>query len=155
MTEQQPSTSPETPTPVNENVSGLSPELIQYRNHLVAAEQKSQESYDKAVLSLSGTALGVSFAFIDKFLDLENITSNWLLYSSWTCWGLSITVVLASYFSSQKALRDAINAVDRNEIYDRTAGGLFSTVTDWLNASSGLLFSIGVILMIVFVAFNV
>jgi len=38
--------------------------LQEYRTHLVAAEQKAQEDYDKTVISLSGGALGISFAFI-------------------------------------------------------------------------------------------
>ena len=128
--------------------------LLEYRRHLVLAEQKSQESYDKAVLSLSGTALGISFAFIDKFLNLATIKFSWMLYSSWAAWGLSITIVLASYFFSQKALRRAINEVDRDEIHVRKPGGWLSTVTDWLNATGGLLFSLGVILIIIFVALN-
>ncbi|WP_417913843.1 hypothetical protein [Candidatus Electronema sp. JM] len=34
-------------------------QLAEYRKWIVAAEQKSQEDFDKTVLSLSGGALGV------------------------------------------------------------------------------------------------
>lgn len=41
-------------------------ELQAYRSHLVAADERAQENFDKTVLSLSGGALGVSFACSPK-----------------------------------------------------------------------------------------
>jgi len=45
----------------NEN---MNENLQEYRKHLVAAEQQVQADFDKTVLSLSGGALGISFAFV-------------------------------------------------------------------------------------------
>ena len=38
----------------------------EYRRQLLTLEQKSTEAFDKAVLSLSGGALGLSIAFFEQ-----------------------------------------------------------------------------------------
>ena len=129
-------------------------ELSEYRKHLIGAEQKAQEDFDKAVLSLSGGALGISFAFIKDIVGVGSINNPGLLLFSWGCWGSSIIAILASYFFSHLSLRKAINQVDSDEIYKGHPGGAFDWITAFLNACGGILFFVGVILMIVFVAFN-
>ncbi len=128
--------------------------LQEYRQHLVLAEQKSQEAYDKTLLTLSGGALGISFAFVEKFLTDDVAHCVALLVCAWFCWGLSLAVVLSSHFFSQRALRHAIQQVDANEIYIRPAGGFFSKITDICNIAGGVLFFVGLIFMITFVATN-
>ena len=130
-------------------------QLEEYRQHLVLAEQKSQDAYDKTVLSLSGGALGISFVFLDKFLAGQQVTNTAYLVSAWTCWGVSVAVILASHFFSQRALRHAIKQVDANQIYIRKPGGIFSVITDICNCAGGLLFVIGVAFMVLFVSHNI
>ncbi len=129
-------------------------QLKQYRQHLVLAEQKAQEAYDKTVLSLSGGALGISFAFVDKFLTGDTVNSTGYLVSAWFCWGVSVAVVLASHFFSQRSLRKAIGQVDAAEIYIRTPGGILSRFTDICNIAGGIFFLAGLVLMILFVNAN-
>lgn len=95
----------------------MNEQLAQYRQHLVLAEQKAQETYDKTLLSLSGGAFGITFAFVDKFLGGQPVSSTKCLVYSWFCLGLSAAVVLASHLFSQRALRSAIHQVDAGEIY--------------------------------------
>jgi hypothetical protein len=71
--------------------------LDDYRRHLVDARQKSQESYDKTVLSLSSGSLGVSFAFLKSVVGSGPHSTTILLFSAWTFWAISATVVLTSY----------------------------------------------------------
>ncbi|WP_134984071.1 hypothetical protein [Xanthomonas axonopodis] len=55
----------------------------EYRQWLVVAEQKAQEDYDKTVLTLSGGALGISFAFVKDIVGQNPIqNSSWLLIST-------------------------------------------------------------------------
>ena len=61
--------------------------LADYRQHLVLAAQKAQDDYDKTLLSLSGGALGVSFAFVDKFVKAGVVQNPRLLIFAWVCWG--------------------------------------------------------------------
>lgn len=129
-------------------------QLVKYRSHLLEAEQKAQEDFDKAVLSLSGGALGISFAFVKDIVGTEPISNLNLLFSAWVCWGFSVTFVLVSFFTSHIALRHAIKQVDEGRIQTERPGGLYDLVTAALNALGGLLFFGGVILITLFVRQN-
>ncbi|MBU0586612.1 hypothetical protein KJ780_03800, partial [Candidatus Micrarchaeota archaeon] len=127
---------------------------LKYRRTLETLKQESQRSYDKAVLSLSGGALGISFAFISKFIgDSQVVCPGWLL-TAWISWGISITSILFSFYFSNIALRKAINQVDSGTIQSERPGGLFDKVTATLNAFGGILFLIGVFSIIIFVSAN-
>jgi hypothetical protein len=127
---------------------------VRYREQLVALEQKAQESYDKAVLTLSGGALGVSFAFVSNFVERGATLAPWALVGAWLSWALSVTATLFSHFTSTWALRRGIEDVDRGQLpvwrsnwYDR--------MTAVLNAAAGLLFLVGVLFIAGFVWRNV
>jgi hypothetical protein len=132
----------------------LAPELVDYRKHLVAAEQKSQEDFDKTVLSLSGGALGISFVFLKDVVGPKPIDDPHYLFFAWIAWGLSTTCVLSSYFMSHLALRRAIKQVDEGTIWKQKAGGSFRTATAALNASGAVLFLVGVCSITLFASAN-
>jgi len=48
--------------------------------------QSSQDSYDKYIISLSSSALGLSFVFLDKLVDIDHAYYKWFLLSSWLSW---------------------------------------------------------------------
>ena len=128
-----------------------------YRNHLILAEQKAQQDYDKAVLTLSGGAIAVSFAFVKDMLAGTTLKASHMpgfLTASWLCWGLSVTCVLLSFFLSQRSLRSAIKQVDEKLIYMGKPGGAYSAATSVLNVLGGLLFIIGLICLGTFVTWN-
>lgn len=129
-------------------------QLTSYRQHLVLAEQKAQEDYDKAVISLSGGALAVSFAFLEKVVGSGPAKAPELLFSAWVLWAASITCVMISYLLSRQALRKAITQVDIKAIHIRRPGGLMSLATEALNVASGTIFIIGVIVAAIFVLRN-
>lgn len=125
--------------------------LREYRAHLVTAYQKAIEDYDKSIMSLSGGALGISFAFVKDFIGTGTVVNRSILFSAWICWGVSVTSVVASFFISHLSLRYAIKQVDTGVVYQQSPGGLYSRITAFLNAFGGLLFLIGVILIALFV----
>ena len=132
----------------------LEDHLVDYRKYLVEAERKSQEQYDRAVLSLSGGALAISFAFLKDYLaDRQPLLVGFLL-AAWVCWGLSATAILASFFTSGMALRVGISQVDGDKIFTRPVGGPASKVTAFLNAAAGVLFLLGVVAVAVFASSN-
>ncbi len=90
----------ETEEPATEEVV-LDDAMFEYRNHLVLAGQKAQEDYDKAVMTLSGGALGISFAFLKDIVGPGDLLNETLLFFAWISWGLSVTAVLFSYYFSQ------------------------------------------------------
>ncbi|MHA3774782.1 hypothetical protein ACXR0O_24940 [Verrucomicrobiota bacterium sgz303538] len=59
---------------------------------------ESQTDFDKAVLALSGGALGLSFAFTEDVVGPENIVRAGFLLSAWISWGVSSASILMSYF---------------------------------------------------------
>ncbi len=132
----------------------LTPELADYRKHLVAAEQKPQEDFDKTVLSLSGGALGISFVFLKDVIGPKPIDDPHFLFFAWVSWGFSTMCVLASYFMSHLALRRAIKQVDDGSIWKRKAGGPFRILTAVLNASGAVLFLVGVCSITLFASAN-
>ena len=129
-------------------------QLKSYRNHLVLAEQKALEDYDKTIISLSGGALGVTFAFLKELVGNNPISYKGFLFCAWMCWAISIAATLFSYLASHKTLRKAIQQVDKGVIYTENPGGKLSSVTIFLNWASGVLFVVGVVLISTFVWLN-
>jgi CDP-diglyceride synthetase len=129
-------------------------ERADHRRQLIALEQKAQESYDKTVLSLSGGALGVSFAFVTGFVERGSMQASGLLMGAWFSWALSLASTLASHFTSQAAMRRAIKELDSDRAVEQP-GGYYDRFTAILNATAGLLFLAGVVFVGVFVWRNV
>jgi hypothetical protein len=130
----------------------LSPEMQEYRNTLTKVEQDSQVDYDKAILALSGGALGISFAFFKDISERLHTTHAGFLLWAWVSWGLSVATVLASFYTSISAMRKAIKQVDEGE--EPPYGGRFDALTKLLNAAGGILFVCGVAFAIIFVYKN-
>lgn len=128
--------------------------LSAYRQSLIAAEQTMQGEYDKGVLTLSGGALGLSLVFLKDVVGANPLVHSGCLLAAWIAWGLSIAFVLASYFTSTKALRRAVLETDAQTIYMTLAQSGWATATQWLNALGGACFFIGILLLVIFVAFN-
>lgn len=129
-------------------------QLAEYRKWLVAAEQKSQEDFDKTVLSLSGGGLGISFVFLKDVIGPNPIVNSTFLLAAWIAWALSTFSVLSSYYLSHLALRRAISQVDLGTIYKQPPGGAFARWTAILNALGAVLFLAGVCSITVFAGSN-
>ena len=128
--------------------------LADYRKFLVAAEQKSQEDFDKTVLALSGGALGISFTFLKDVIGTNPISHPELLFGAWVVWALSTFAVLSSYYLSHLALRRAIAQVDQGTIYRQRPGGALALCTAGLNAAGAILFLAGVLSITLFARAN-
>jgi ferric iron reductase protein FhuF len=98
----------------DEDVDSDSPKrmaLDKYRDSLIETEQSSQSEFDKTVLTLSGGALGISFAFVERFARDGKTMATWALASAWASWTFSLILVLASlYLSTQAVRRTIVNA---------------------------------------------
>ncbi len=121
----------------------------QLRKLLSELERESQTSYDKAVLTLSGGALGITISFVKNVIKGKPLASEFL-FTSWVCWGISLACVLYSFYSSALALRKAVVQLDANTIRAQKPGGLFDKATEVLNFGSGGLFLAGTFLFVLF-----
>lgn len=75
-----------------------------YRDLLQELSVKSQEQYDKTVITLSTGALGLSFAFIKDVVDIKIASNINFLTGAWICFTLSVLSVLLSFLASKYAL---------------------------------------------------
>ncbi|MFT7056693.1 MAG: hypothetical protein ACJAR3_002332 [Roseivirga sp.] len=126
----------------------------EYRNNLIAAEQKSQDDYDKTIVSLSGGALGISIVFIKDIIGTSDPVMLWTVITAWASWATSLASVVTSYFLSRMALRVAILQNDKND-FSAGVGGWAAKATHFLNAISGLMFLSGIVFLIIFSAKNI
>ena len=131
----------------------LPPHLADYRETLVKLEQEAHVDYDKAVMTLSGGALGISFAFFKGISERLPANEAGLLVWAWVAWGVSLAAILCSFYTSQLAIKRAIKQVDRGENPSHF-GGWCDRATSILNALGGALFLVGVGCAIVFVHHN-
>lgn len=129
-------------------------QLTAYRQALITAGQAMQSEYDKAVMTLSGGALGISFAFLKDIVGTKGLTDFSTLLAAWILWGSSITFILASFFTSTQALRRAVTDTDMHTIYMTLAKSGWTTATKILNGLGGICFFFGLFALVIFVAHN-
>jgi len=129
----------------------MSAEQQSYRDLLQELSVKSQEQYDKTVITLSTGALGLSFAFIKDVVDIKVASNINFLTGAWICFTLSVLSVLLSFTASKYALDQAIIAEDNNEEIQINRADLITTILNWL---SSIFFIIGLVFIIVFVKLN-
>ena len=131
-------------------------EIREYQHHLVLAEQKAQEDYDKTLIFLAGGALAISFAFVDTIAAGPPFDAVILLTLSWSGWSSSLATILGSFWLSRLALRRAlVDSLNGTTGDPNNPGGGLATATQWANAIAGILFLIGLVLMGIFVILNI
>jgi hypothetical protein len=122
-----------------------------YDAHLLSLEQRSEAIYDKAVVILSGGALGLSLVVVKDYLRLRGGGGSGLIALALLCWALSVSCILFSSPASRKILRSALPQADGvvasaqpQEGSDRVAAGL--------RMAAGLLFFVGAAFFATYVA---
>ena len=129
--------------------------LAAYRNVLIALETKSQTEYDRLVVALSGGALGISFAFVKRFVGDDPPLALWTLMAAWVAWVCSLALMLGSHFFSTKAPRKAATQVDEEKTdTERVWGNNYDRLVGWLNAFGGITFILGAFFASVVFLFN-
>jgi len=129
-------------------------DLAEYRAEILRLHADSQASYDKTVVTLSGGALGLSFAFVRDFVAETGPASEVFLLLAWVTWGASLTAMLFSHLTSTWALRRTLSQIDSDEVYDGPIGGRMAQFTQFLNVFGGVAFLAGVAFLLIFVRAN-
>ncbi len=134
-------------------------ELRQHRVFLLEAEQKAQEDYDKTLITLSGGALGISFAFVKDIVGNQSLNSPLLLMGAWLMWTISLTATLFSFYFSRRAIETEIVEIDAELSGQPSKPStpkrrLSTSLTSKLNGVSGVAFVLGVFAMGLFVMSN-
>ena len=140
-----------------------SAEWEKHRDLVIRTKQRSQEAYDGGILKVCGGSLGVSFAFVDRFIDGEP-TAVALLLLAWACWSAALVGVVASHRYSTLAadrergridrLDETIVGPDGRSLEEPNIGGWPNTLVRQLNAIGWVLFGTGILLLSAFIYIN-
>lgn len=125
-----------------------------YRAWLTQAEHQASRDFDKAVMTLSAGALGLTIAFIHDIAPEPAASSIRWLGVGWALLVISLVAILASFLTSQHDLRRAVRDVDEGTISPEQPGGSFY-VTLALNLVAAGGFVLGVIFLGIFALLNV
>ncbi len=155
-----------TSSPTEEESSAYE-DYVSYRNDLAELKAESIRSYDQALLTLSGGALGLSIAFI------ENLTTRppsvpVVLVCAWILLTLALFSTLLSFYSSQIAFKKEIEDLDvkhSKTITQNNKASLYHRAIEWLtdhsnkatetlNRLSALFFIVGIIFLVWFSSVN-
>jgi len=130
--------------------------LLKYRQELIDAKNASQDELDKALLSLSAGAFGITIAFLNSISASPPIQTGWL-YTSWICWGLTISISLVAFYlsviSHEKDLKILNSKPDL--LYEKNRKDPINTAVKALNVISLVLFITGLITISIFAAKNI
>ena len=131
-----------------------------YRDYLITTKQKSQKAHDDGILKVCGGSLGISFAFVNSFIQDSPVAVE-LLMLAWACWAVALVGVLGSHRYSTLAIDNAIKQLDRiinapgvTNLKSGEVGGWRNRVVRGLNSIGWVLFASGVMLLGVFIYCN-
>ena len=79
----------------------------QYLKALQESEFQAIDQFDKTVLTLTGGAFGVSFAFLKDIVRPDVVTPQNFLVAAWVFWCVTLSVNLTSFYFSHLAMRRA------------------------------------------------
>ncbi len=120
--------------------------LIEHWKSTLELRNDQYTTFDKAILGVSGGALGLSIANADK-LSGGATTFSQMLLLSWLAFACSIAANITSYWTSaqdtEKELRKISLAVEHGKEY--SVGNAFRTTTIALNFLALALFCVGII----------
>ncbi|MFI5166508.1 MAG: hypothetical protein ACHQQS_07815 [Thermoanaerobaculales bacterium] len=136
-------------------------EYLEERRLLIDAEGESAASFDKAMITLSAGALGLSVTFIRQVVPQPRQTC--LLLGAWIAYVGALLTVLVSFLLTQAAMRRQQKIIDTRETRRATGAG-DSRLDDernfasaWavsLSIASIVLFAVGTILLVGFCFVN-
>ena len=127
---------------------------------MITTKQKSQQAHDDGILKVCGGSLGISFAFVNSFIEDSPVALE-LLMLAWACWAVALVGVLGSHRYSTVAIDKAIQQLDRrihvtaeSNLGEDEIGGWRNQVVRWLNAIGWILFAFGVVFLGTFIYCN-
>lgn len=125
---------------------------------LVKKQTSNSENYDRSVLTLSASGLGLSLAIIKDVAPLATAEYRWALVVSRWLFGATIVTTMTSFLASQAAIRFQMHAAhkyyrEHDEEY-LTKESRWATWTDRLNWTSYATFLAAIAATILFVTSN-
>lgn len=129
------------------------------RDELIISQRSNSDNFDKAILSLSSAALGLTLTFISNLIDLSNAQFLIILYLSWFFFILAIISTLISFLVSQKGFSIQLDMAEKiyldDEKVDDKKINFISRWVNGLNIFSAIIFILALILLTLFSITNI
>lgn len=122
------------------------PDTSAERKRLTDLHEKATESFDRAVMTLAGGALGISLAFVHDVAPTPR--HKVVLGVSWLLFALSLLLSLLSFLTMERAVVTMVGKYDREEHIER------GKLTDILNWGAALSLISGVVSLVTFAWLN-
>lgn len=125
------------------------------RKLLIDAEREAARSFDKAMIALSGGALGLSITFLSHIAPYPQMKI--LVYLAWFCFSGALIVTLSSFLASQAAMRKQRQILDAycdEQLSEEEKRNAWAASTQWLNVASIIFFIAGVAFLASFSMIN-
>jgi len=114
-------------------------------------------AFDKAILTISSSALAFSVVILTTFSGRGSIYRLDFLIFSWVCFSIAIVINLVSYLLAAKSVEKEIAELDdsmSSEEYAVLKRNKFVTFTNFANIIAILTFIGGVVFLLLFAFFN-
>jgi len=130
--------------------------LGKYRDYAVKEFTKSQESFDKVLLTLSSGALGISISLTNNIIPISTSQNKPLLFFAWIFWVVSLIVLLVSHLLSASAWNKTIDQIDSDKLplKNEKPGEPYNLLVSVCNYGGLSFFVIGLILFISYILIN-
>jgi hypothetical protein len=129
----------------------MSADTEQRRTYFDALREEARK-FDTHILTLAGGALGLSLTFIRNLIPSgQEPRAKALIISAWSCFGLTLLIILVSFMTSQAACeKEIIDLENRKPI----SNNRWRIITKAFNILSIATFITGVVLFVIFAAVN-
>jgi len=131
----------------------------QYCEEINKRMLSNNESFDKAVLSLSSAGLGLSLTFFKFVVPANQAVRVELLKFGWYFFLGAIIATMASFIVSQQAQKKEIDYAEKYYLEDLEEFGIknnpAANLTELLNVIAGISFIIALICIVNFVTKNI
>lgn len=128
------------------------------RDDLLKRQLSNSENFDKAILTLSTAALGISLTFTKYVVPLQSAAYLWTLRLSWVLFTLAIISTLCSFLLSQCGIKTQLRHAEKYYLERKdeflAKGNRAARYTERAAYASAILFVGAIILLVLFVSLN-
>lgn len=129
------------------------------REDILKRQLSNTENFDRAILTLSTSILGLTLTFIRQVTPLEEATNLIFLFLAWSLFLIAIVVTLSSFLLSQRGLDCQLEYAEKyylqqdNEYLKKK--NIYADLTQYASWVAGAAFIFAILFLAVFVFLNI
>ena len=132
--------------------------FLAHRSLLIDVQKHNLATFDKAILTLSSSALGISIVFLDKLGGVNTAQFKLVIVSAWASYLIAVLCNLASYrFGWREAYKQMKLLDERLSTHEEYAmpNPKKHSLTSVLNEASFWSFALGTVFLCLFAYLNI